>query len=1723
MPPHRSPRGIARGRAGAALLLAASLLCVAAPFAAASAPLVVAPAEIAVSTSVSVRVHGAASASGLRVVLADVSAPSSPVTVASAVAAAADGDAQTLVLDVPSSVDAAAEKYEFRLFRASAADTSTPLASHDVKVFANIASLSSSGVSLSGGTAGGTAGDDSRTNGTIRRALVLETDKPTYRPGQTVRARALALDALSLRPVAGAATFTFRDPNGFVAMRVTVDADAHGVASASLPTSAEPTLGDWAVEASFVPLETGDSVSAVSVISAAPASFALEKYVLPTFEVAVATESSAVFRGVDTIKGTVSATYTHGARVAGTVDLSVWQKTFSFFGGGDDEEPPMVEMMFADAMATEETKDEPLPGGGGEGSSSSSSSSGSTYRLVKRFPSVALDAESGDGVAFELDVSDASPGVDYGWGGWGGGGAPSLVVEATARDASTGETQTGTASVTPQYRAFEVSIKGPSLFKPGTDAEMVLEAKTHDGAAVVGAFATKTTFHKNDGGSSAVTNAIELTAADQGLKRFYVRVPLNDAACCRASDLTSWRSGSCCLSGASAELERDTASLRSVANGVAAGAGDVDDFAPHASWYGQMAVPVGVLDAFVTITGAPLDRVSVGSTIAATVDSSFDPPGGAFDWAVVAPGHGVLHSGSVTRGGTLAFTATEAMRRDATLVAYVAHDGAGGEATNVVACAKKVGVTFADDPAAGFGLPETLALALDASEAAPGDAVRLTANCSAPGSRVFVLAHDVSVLIQSGGRRSAMSASTILAASAAAGGAGADAGTPFDSTAMAASWCWPPADVDASELVLLTAMNTSSCDPTERMMMFDGAVAMMDDGVPEMAFKNEAVETASADSGAESSSASADSGSADSDSGGAAETRTRRFFPETWVWESFDVDAATGVGVLENLVAPDTITSWQFRAFATHPERGVAAADEDDAASKIAVTKPFFVRPNLPYGAVRGESLVVRVGVYNALSRDVTATIRMETVDCDDDDSTTPVGSPVVVAVAAGSFASATFSDFAPTSLGEVAVTFVATTDVAGVSDAVTKTIVVAPEGFAVTKTVNAIARRASDETSSGDFASYALSVALPEFFKIVPDSVSSKVTVIGDTMGNSIGGLERLVRVPFGCGEQNMITLAPNVAAIKYLAAVGRLTSDVQKRATDNVLTGYQRQLTYRHKDGSFSAFGESSNSPQPGSLWLTAFVLRVFAEAKRVSALGAAADSVDDVVVAAAAAFVASQQKPDGSFVDPAPVLHAEMAGASGAGLGLAAYCLLAMVEGGRDGANVDATITYVARKASNEDNAYAVAVAARALTRACVFVGKGCDEAFDARARMMTFGVVSDGGTTMRWGEDVDEDVEEDSRRSLYGFPHPVAVEATAYACVALVESGDLANAHLAARWLMLRRNDLGGFRSTQDTVVGLEALAAYAAATFDDDSSLTVAVDPTGSSSSSSSSSSRCGSAPGGGYAVSPVSVDRDTFDVMRVIDLGSFTSADVTVSGRGTAVVTLSVTYHLIDPEPGAYGVDVSARAVAEDEGSLRRRSLLSSSSESVDASDADAIEMTACFTRPGDGNDEDVPGMLVARVGVFTGFAPTSASLEAVARDGGAFVRRADWREETNEVVLYLEGTAFSSDDDALCVTFEAVKRVAVSELRRATHLVQHYYRPDVKSEAVTAASALRVVWRSEIEARETSVTVGGVAATEYDRPVSGTTGLFRQHARFLTAWGSACLGAASVLLIGFG
>ena len=115
--------------------------------------------------------------------------------------------------------------------------------------------------------------------------------------------------------------------------------------------------------------------------------------------------------------------------------------------------------------------------------------------------------------------------------------------------------------------------------------------------------------------------------------------------------------------------------------------------------------------------------------------------------------------------------------------------------------------------------------------------------------------------------------------------------------------------------------------------------------------------------------------------------------------------------------------------------------------------------------------------------------------------------------------------------------------------------------------------------------------------------------------------------------------------------------------------------------------------------------------------------------------------------------------------------------------------------------------------------------------------------------------------------------------------------------------------------------------------------------------------------------------------------------------------------------------------------------------------------------------------------------------------------------------MLYLEGTAFDASRP-LCVTFEVIKRTQVEGMQRATHVVAHYYRPDVASEATTAAAALRTIPRSEtrLVAEVSSVTVGGVAASEFDVAVSGALigGVFDS---WNVVFGSACVGAAAVLL----
>ena len=128
----------------------------------------------------------------------------------------------------------------------------------------------------------------------------------------------------------------------------------------------------------------------------------------------------------------------------------------------------------------------------------------------------------------------------------------------------------------------------------------------------------------------------------------------------------------------------------------------------------------------------------------------------------------------------------------------------------------------------------------------------------------------------------------------------------------------------------------------------------------------------------------------------------------------------------------------------------------------------------------------------------------------------------------------------------------------------------------------------------------------------------------------------------------------------LNYLTKANRLTSEIKSKALNHIQSGYQRELTYRRLDGSFSAFG---NSDKTGSTWLTAFVLKSFIQARPYV-------DVDQAVIKGAVDFLISRQvAADGSFEEKGEVHHKDLQGGAGktddtAGA-LTAYVLIAILH--------------------------------------------------------------------------------------------------------------------------------------------------------------------------------------------------------------------------------------------------------------------------------------------------------------------------------------------------------------------------------------------------------------------------------------------------------------------------
>ncbi|XP_032815157.1 CD109 antigen isoform X2 [Petromyzon marinus] len=532
--------------------------------------------------------------------------------------------------------------------------------------------------------------------------------------------------------------------------------------------------------------------------------------------------------------------------------------------------------------------------------------------------------------------------------------------------------------------------------------------------------------------------------------------------------------------------------------------------------------------------------------------------------------------------------------------------------------------------------------------------------------------------------------------------------------------------------------------------------------------------------------------------GAAPAERVRTLFPETWIW----ADGETGKNRSKTFTAtvPDSITSWVASAFSVSSSLGLGVADT----AQLLAFQPFFVSLNLPYSVVRGEQFVVQALVFNYLDTDLQVRVTLDPSDAYvvlvDTNEVGAIPNEQLVTVRSQDAATVSFP-VSPALLGLVPITVRARAATA--ADAMTQQLLVKAEGVerSFSKTL-LLQRSGGDAVTQG-------SLVFPFPSGVVEGSQRATLTIIGDIMGPSISGLERLVQMPYGCGEQNMINFAPNIYVIKYLTATGQGGGEIRQRALSFMNTGYQRELTYQRQDGSFSAFG---NEDASGSTWLSAFVLRCFLQALPYV-------FIDPVVVAETHVWLMSQLNGStGVFAEPGRVIHADMQGGSSGPLSLTAYALVALLEqpshmASQLQSDVSASVRFLetSLRAGIAAN-HTLALTAYALSLANSTAAPAALQALNSRA--------ATAGEVKFWTAPVSSEFEE------MWQPRSADIEMTSYALLAHLHQGNVTEGIPIMKWLSQQRNHLGGYSSTQDTVVGLQALSEFAARTTGSRSNLQV---------------------------------------------------------------------------------------------------------------------------------------------------------------------------------------------------------------------------------------------------------------------------------------------------------
>ncbi|KAM5262732.1 pregnancy zone protein-like [Ctenodactylus gundi] len=724
----------------------------------------------------------------------------------------------------------------------------------------------------------------------------------------------------------------------------------------------------------------------------------------------------------------------------------------------------------------------------------------------------------------------------------------------------------------------------------------------------------------------------------------------------------------------------------------------------------------------------------------------------------------------------------------------------------------------------------------------------------------------------------------------------------------------------------------------------------------------------------------------------------RKYFPETWIWDLLLLDESGGQELVAEI--PDTITEWKASALCLSGSTGLGLSPT----VSLQAFQPFFLELTLPYSVVRGETFTLKATVFSYLSHCIRITVQLEM-------------SPAFLAEPAdkndqshcvcGSGRKTVSWAVIPKWLGNVNFTATAEAlrsqepcgdEVPGVPtlghrDTVIRPLIVEPEGIEKEES-SASLFCASDTEESEEF-----SLKVPS--DVVEGSARATYSVFGDIMGSAIHNLQNLLQMPYGCGEQNMVLFVPNIHVLNYLKETRQLTETSKSKALSYLVSGYQRQLKYKNSDGSYSTFGDQFNSP--GNTWLTAFVLKSFVQAQ-------AYIFVDNLHITDALTWLTQKQKKNGCFRNSGSLFNNNIKGGVDDEVTLSAYVTIALLEMPRP---VSTSVVHKALSCletelgsisnSQEKNTYAKALFAYAFSLAGNQTErKKLLESLDREAVK--------GEDSIHWERP--GRAQADKTLNYQPRAPSAEVEMSSYVLLARLtaqpapSAEDLSVARRIVNWLTRQQNPSGGFSSTQDTVVALQALAKYEAATFTTDEKVSVL----------NIKSSKT--------FAKEFHVNDTNRLVLQEVDLpevpGDYRT---TVSGSGCVYHQVSLRYNVLPKKEGKVPFALQVDALPQDD-------------PGMDTPRNFQIHVNISYT-----GERPSSNMAIADVKMVSGFVPVKTTVRKL--EEKPEIRRTEV--SNNHVLIYFDELT----NQVMSFSFSVEQDIQVENLKPAAVKVYDYYETD--------------------------------------------------------------------------